>query len=74
MWADLGFDLVGRTGFELVTSSVSGNSVSSPCFRILFLKCDVTSAGVHGCLSPSVVIVTQLVTLPVADRYPVLTT
>jgi hypothetical protein len=25
-WADLGFGVVGRTGFEPVTSSVSGNS------------------------------------------------
>jgi hypothetical protein len=55
-------ELVGRTGFEPVTSSVSGNFVNRLCFRILFLSCDVSSAGVHGRLSRSAAIVTQLVT------------
>ena len=60
--ADLGFDLVGGTGFEPVTSSVSGNDVGRSCFRILFLKYDVSSASVHRCLSLPAAIVTQLVT------------
>ena len=30
MWSGLGFALVGRTGFEPVTSSVSGNSRTVP--------------------------------------------
>jgi hypothetical protein len=62
MRADLGFGLVDRTGFEPVSSSVSGNSIYLPCFRIMFLNCDVSSANVHGPLPPSRVVVTQLVT------------
>ena len=42
--------------------SVSGNFVNRPCFHILFLSCDVSSAGVHGRLSWSAAIVTHLVT------------
>ena len=45
-----------------MTSSVSGKLVNRSCFRILFLNCDVSSAGVHGRLSWSAAIVTHLVT------------
>ena len=44
------------------TSSVSEKLVDRYCFRILFLNCDVSSAGVHGRLSWSAAIVTHLVT------------
>ena len=43
-------------------SSVSGNSVNRPCFRILLVSCDVSSTDVHWRLSSSAAIVTQLVT------------
>ena len=62
MWPELRFGLVGRTGFEPVTSSVSGNAIYHSCFRIFILSCDVSSACVHGRLSRSAAIVTQLVT------------
>jgi hypothetical protein len=53
------------------TASVSGNSVDRPCFRILFLICDVSSAGIHGRLSRSAAIVTQLVTRSPVSMLPV---
>ena len=45
-----------------LTFSVSGKLVNRPCFRILSLSCDVSSASVHWRLSRSAAIVTQLVT------------
>ena len=42
-----------------MTSSASEKLVNRSCFRILFLNCDVSSAGVHGRLSWSAAIVTQ---------------
>ena len=62
MRADLGFDLVGRTGFEPVTSSVSGNVVGCSCFRILLMRCGKWSADVHGRMPPPRAVVTRLVT------------
>ena len=56
------FRRVGRTRFELVTSSVSGNVVGRSCFRILGLSCGVWSADVHGRMSLSRAVVTYLVT------------
>jgi hypothetical protein len=53
---------VGRTGFEPVTSSVSGNAICRSCFRILTLNFYVRSTLVRWCPSPSAAIVTQLVT------------
>jgi hypothetical protein len=38
----------------------SGNFVDRPCFRILVLSCDASSAGVHGRLSRLAAIVTQV--------------
>ena len=45
-----------------MTSSVSEKLVDRSCFRILFLNCDVSPAGVHGRVSWSAAIVTHLVT------------
>ena len=53
-------DLVGRTGFEPVTSSVSGNFVGRACFHILAMTCYEWSVCVHWRLPPSAAMVTQL--------------
>ena len=50
------------TGFEPVTSSVSGNGIDRSCFRILLMSCGVWSADVHGRMSLSRTVVTRLVT------------
>jgi len=55
-------DLVGRTGFEPVTSSVSGKFAKRSCFRFLVTTCGYWSMRVHWCPSLSAAIVTQLVT------------
>lgn len=54
------FTLVGRNGFEPVTSSVSGNAIERTCFRFLSLNCYLLYAGVHRSRRPSTAIVTQL--------------
>ena len=54
--------LVGRTGFEPVTSSVSGNDIGRARFRIFFLSCCTWCTIVRWRPSLSAVIVTQLVT------------
>ncbi len=56
--------LVGRTGFEPVTSSVSGNAIYRSRFRIFILKCCARSMHVRWRPSMSAAIVTQLVTWP----------
>jgi hypothetical protein len=53
---------VGRTGFEPVTSSVSGNVLRRSCFRISVLSCCEWSTRVRWRPSLSAAIVTQLVT------------
>jgi hypothetical protein len=53
---------VGRTGFEPVTSSVSGNAICRSCSRIFALSCYTWSTLVRWCPSSSAAIVTQLVT------------
>ena len=53
---------MGRTGFEPVTSSVSGNDIYRICFRIFALSCCTWSALVYWRPSLSAAIVTQLVT------------
>jgi hypothetical protein len=40
-------------GWHGQTSSVSGNVVGCFCFRTLLLSCGVSSADVHGRMSPS---------------------
>jgi hypothetical protein len=50
------------TGFEPVTSSVSGNAIYGSCFRIFKVSCSVRSVLVRWCPSLSAAVVTQLVT------------
>jgi hypothetical protein len=58
---------VGRTGFEPVTSSVSGNDVYCSCFPIFTLSCCAWSVLVRWRPSPRAAVVTQFVThLPAA--------
>ena len=45
-----------------LTASLSGNSVGYVCSRISAMACGEWSGRVRWCLSPSPVIVTQLVT------------
>ena len=58
------FTLVGRNGFEPVTSSVSGNGIDRSCFRIVMMRCGKCSAHVRRGPLLSAVIVTHLVTQP----------
>ena len=53
---------VGRTGFEPVTSSVSGNDICRICFRFFAVNCCLWSTLVRWCPLLSAAIVTQLVT------------
>ena len=55
---------------DSVTSSVSGNAVFRPGFRILVMSCDVWSADVHRRTSLWGAVVTQLVTQPTLPRPP----
>src|SRR6266516_3654514 len=65
-WHECGTDTEpSRSGQQCVRiASVSGDLVSRACFRILFLSCDVWSGDVHGRMSLSRAVVTQLVTRP----------
>jgi hypothetical protein len=53
---------VSRTGFEPVTSSVSGNVAGCSCFRIMTVSCGALSADVHGRMPLLRAVVTRLVT------------
>ncbi len=54
--------LVGVRGLEPRTSSSSGNAIGRSYFRILGVNCGEWSADVHGRMSLSRAVVTQLVT------------
>jgi hypothetical protein len=60
--------MVGRTGFEPVTSSVSGNAIYRSRFRIFALRYKTPSMLVRWCQSLQPAIVTQLVTQAVCHR------
>jgi hypothetical protein len=67
MWHGCGVAPTGdRTALlwssSAVIASALGNAVWCSCFRIVLMSCGVWSADVHGRLSPSRVVVTQLVT------------
>jgi hypothetical protein len=47
----------------------SGNVIYRLCFRIMMLNCDIWSADVRDCMSPSRAIVTHLVTQVLAERF-----